>query len=206
MRANEVMRLLNISKMTLYRWTRTKDKQGNSIEPKIRYTRISDRFFDYNEDDVYGLLGRRYKKNNWTVVYARVATDSKTNREELDEQLNRMHLWAMKQGLKVDKIYVDKCSSLEFSRNVRKGLHSLIYDVVKKNVDTVLVESPDRIARFGFELLMQMFRYYKTKIIFVNDNPINPLYKNEVAVELKGAIEKIEKMYKNQNIFSLKLQ
>lgn len=51
----------------------------------------------------------------------------------------------------------------------RDGLAELIRLVVKGDVETIVVENKNRLCRFGFELFEQFCKYFKTKVLVVND-------------------------------------
>ena len=41
--------------------------------------------------------------------------------------------------------------------------------IVKGDVENIIIENKDRLCRFGFELFEEFCKYFKTKIIVVND-------------------------------------
>ena len=51
----------------------------------------------------------------------------------------------------------------------RDGLSELIQLIVKGKVELIVIENKDRLCRFGFDLFEQFCKYYKTKILVVND-------------------------------------
>ena len=65
MRAKEVMKILNICRTTLYKYT--KDGTLKSIQ-------LDNGYFDYNEKSVYSLLK---KDERHDVIYARVSLSKK---------------------------------------------------------------------------------------------------------------------------------
>lgn len=50
----------------------------------------------------------------------------------------------------------------------RDGLNQLIEDIVKGNIELIVIENKDRLCRFGFDLFEQFCKFYKTKILVVN--------------------------------------
>lgn len=196
MKAWEVRELLGITKQTLWRWTRTKDKEGNPITPRIRYVKVSRNNYIYNDDDVYSLMGGRKKTNELVVVYGRVSFPSE--KEELDAQVQRCVDYANKTGLTVDKIHAEVGKGTETDPAHRKGLYNLMKDVFKKKVDLVIVESPDRLSTFSNDWFRNMFRYFKTRIIFLNEAAANPRYKNEVMKDMIGMVSELKKRYEGR--------
>lgn len=69
-------------------------------------------------------------------------------------------------GITVDKVITDVKSGMNFDRD---GLTELIQLVVKGDVETIVVENKDRLCRFGFELFERFCKYFKTKVLVVND-------------------------------------
>jgi len=55
---------------------------------------------------------------------------------------------------------------MNFSRD---GLSELIQLIVKGQVELIVIENKDRLCRFGFELFEHFCKYYKTKILVVNN-------------------------------------
>lgn len=69
MKANKVLKVLGISRSTLYRY-----KKDGIIKIK---TKFNDNFYEYDDDSVYRLLGDSTKsKNKLIVSYARVSTQN----------------------------------------------------------------------------------------------------------------------------------
>jgi putative resolvase len=182
----EATSILNISRDTLYSYV----KKG-----MIRKYHINQRKVLYSEEDVYGLIGKRYKKDDKIVIYARVANGHR--KHDLDEQVERVTSWCIKNGLQVRGTYTDVCRSLEFRRSKRGGFHAMLREVIAKKVDSIVMESPDRLARIGHDLFFEICKYYKVKIIYLNTDPVNVVYKDEVKDELKSVILNIKSMYDN---------
>jgi putative resolvase len=193
MRAGEVMRLLKINRQTLHRWVRTKDKDGNHIEPKLRYSVTGAGQYNYNDEDVYLMLGYEHKPATDVVIYARVSQPK--NRDKLDLQIEKLTNFAMNMGLPITRVYSEISNGHDYDRISRKGLHSLVHDVLCRRIKTVIVESPDRISTFNAGWFEHLLSYYKVKIIYANASPVNPMYKEEVVKDVMAAVEKIKRMY-----------
>lgn len=52
----------------------------------------------------------------------------------------------------------------------RRGLKSLIRDIKKDKISTVYITSQDRLTRFGYSYLEELFQIFDTQIIVLNDN------------------------------------
>lgn len=192
MKAEEVCKLLSINKRTLARWRKAKDKDGNPC-PRIPFHPYNKRVFYYDDDAVYAMLGAKRKKNNWVAVYARVS--SKKDTPLLEEQILRCTEFATKLGLPVDKTFAEIADGYVFGRTARKGFDALMREVFDRNVDVIIIESPDRVNVFGDELFRELCFYFKTRIIFVNSSAYNPRYKNEVIKDVMDQVEIIKKTY-----------
>jgi predicted site-specific integrase-resolvase len=190
MKNKEVCQLLGISRMTLNRWIKTVDKDGNPIRPKIRYTKISDNHYEYNDDDVYSLLGGKRKRNEWCVIYARVS--NKGDQKELEKQIQRLTNFANRMGRTVDKVYAEVAKPYYFDRVARRGLHTLLNDVYRRNIDMILVESPDRIGLWGDGMMVQLTRYFKCRITYMLASPFNFRYKDEIIRDVSKTVKDLE--------------
>jgi len=69
----------------------------------------------------------------------------------------------------------------------RDGLNKLIEKIVKGKVELVVIENKDRLCRFGFELFESFCKYFKTKILVVNDLS-EKTYEQELTEDLISII------------------
>ena len=69
-------------------------------------------------------------------------------------------------GITIDKEYFDIKSGMNFERDQFKDL---IQEIVKGNIELIVIENKDRLCRFGFDLFNEFCKYFKTKIIVVNE-------------------------------------
>jgi putative resolvase len=79
MRAKQVLKILNICRTTLYKYT--KDGTLKSIQ-------LDNGYFDYDEKSVYSLLKRDERYN---VIYARVSTYKQ--KVDLQTQINKIQTY-----------------------------------------------------------------------------------------------------------------
>lgn len=186
MKAKEVRKLLGITYVTL----NTYIKQG-----KIRYTKINNNHYIYNDDDVYRLIGvRKEKHKRINVSYARVSNKPRNN--DLKEQSNRLYNFSISKGLTIEKQYEDIKSGMSFDR---KEFNEMLNEIIKGKIDCVIVENKDRLARFGFDLLEQLFKLYGTTIIVANDEITNKSYEQELTEDLISIIHYFSmKSYSNR--------
>lgn len=155
MKANKVLKLLNITRPTLVKYHR----QG-----LIKIDSVINGQYVYNDDSVYELLGnKKIKHNKINVIYARTSNPPK---KYLDEQIARIINYSTSKGIKIDKIFSDLKSGMCFNR---KGLNDLLTEIINGKIDLIIIENKDRLVRFGFEFFENICRYYGTRILVIND-------------------------------------
>lgn len=155
MKAKDVLKILNITRPTLTKYVK---------ENKIKVDSVINGQYVYNDESVYSLIGlKKEKQNRLNVIYARVSNPPK---KYLDEQLKRLINFCSEKGITVDKEYFDIKSGMNFERDQFKDL---IQEIIKGNIELIVIENKDRLCRFGFDLFNEFCKYFKTKIIVVND-------------------------------------
>ena len=191
--AEEARKMLGVCKETMYAYV----KSG-----RIRRYRLSDRKYLYDRADVFLMSGvRPAAQGDRIVAYCRVASRTSATAPDMDGQVLRVTDWCMKQGMQVSETYRDVCSSLEFRKDRRPGFHAMLTGIMERRIDTVVMESPDRLARFGYEMFVEMCARYRVKVMFMLESPANVRYKDEVKDELRRVIEDIKNMYDNRATF-----
>lgn len=155
MKAKDVLKILNITRPTLTKYVK---------ENKIKVDSVINGHYVYNDESVYSLIGlKKEKQNRLNVIYARVSNPPK---KYLDEQLKRLINFCSEKGITIDKEYFDIKSGMNFERDQFKDL---IQEIVKGNIELIVIENKDRLCRFGFDLFNEFCKYFKTKIIVVNE-------------------------------------
>ena len=155
MKAKDVLKILNITRPTLTKYVK---------ENKIKIDSVINGQYVYNDESVYSLIGlKKEKQNRLNVIYARVSNPPK---KYLDEQLKRLINFCSEKGITIDKEYFDIKSGMNFKRDQFKDL---IQEIVKGNIELIVIENKDRLCRFGFDLFNEFCKYFKTKIIIVNE-------------------------------------
>ena len=125
MRAKEVMKILNICRTTLYKYT--KDKTLKSIQ-------LDNGYFDYDEKSVYSLLKRDERIE---VIYARVSTYKQKN--DLLTQISKIQLHCSNSNIRIDNIYSEISSGIDLDR---LEFSKLLDDISNK----------DRLTRLSFNI------------------------------------------------------
>lgn len=170
MKSKEVRDILEISQPTLSTYV----KAG-----KIRVIKVNPYHYIYNEEDVYSLLGRKSKKGELIISYSRVSTSAQKN--QLKDQQQRIYDWSISNGLTLDDQYSEILSGMNFNR---PQLSLIIEQVIQGNVSVLIIENKDRLVRFGFELLENIFKYFGCKILVINDIVQNKSYEQELTEDL----------------------
>lgn len=138
----------------------------------------------YDDDSVYAFLGlKKDKKNKINISYSRVSTPSQKN--QLKDQSKRIYESCISRGIQLDKQIEDIKSGMSSDR---KGFQELIREVIKGNVDLVIIENKDRLIRFNFDLLEEIFKYFGTRILVLNDSLNNKSYEQEMTEDLISII------------------
>ena len=176
MKAKEVLKLLGITQQTLWNWS----KSG-----KIKVvSKLSRTYNEYDNDSVYALIGQKSKKKNRLVIsYARVSTQKQ--KKQLDEQNQRIYDSCISRGLKLDKQFSDIKSGMSSDR---KDFQEILRLIIQGEVELLIIENKDRLVRFGYEILEQIFKYFGTKILVLNDILENKMYEQELTEDLISII------------------
>lgn len=173
MKAKEVLKILQITRPTLTKYV----KDGT-----IKTISCHNGQYIYDDESVYSFIGLKQKKNKRiNVIYARTSNPPKKYTEE---QANRVLNYCTNNGITIDKTILDVKSGMNFQRD---GLSDLIQLIVKGCVELVVIENKDRLCRFGFELFEHFCKYYKTKILVVNDLS-DKTYEQELTEDLISII------------------
>lgn len=187
MKAKEVLQILKITRQTLCRYV----KQGKI---KIK-SKISNNFFEYDDESVFSLIGEKTKKNKKIVVsYARVSTQNQKN--QLIQQNKRIYESCISRGLLLQKQYSDIKSGMS---SQRKQFQELIRRIIKNEISLVVIENKDRLVRFGYEIIQQIFKYFGCSILVLNDVIENKTYEQELTEDLISIIHYFSmKSYSNR--------
>lgn len=176
MKAKEVMKLLGISRPTLYRYRQ---------EGKVKISaKLSFNNFIYDDDSVYALIGQKKEKKDKKIVsYSRVSTQNQKN--QLKEQTKRIYESCISRGLILDEQFEDIKSGMSPDR---PGFQKILQMIIQNEVELLVIENKDRLVRFGYEILEQLFKYFGTKILVLNDVLENKSYEQELTEDLISII------------------
>lgn len=175
------MQVLGKSYATVRRWA----DMG-----RIRTTKLENGHIMYWDEDVWKMVGKKIAKDSWVCLYARVAGTTESDRVLMAEQQKLLHMWCAARGLSADRLYEDWAPSTEYSLEERPGLHMLLQDIIQRRVSAVVVETPDRLARIGRELIEELCRYYGVQLVYINRAIQRPEYLAEQEEDLHRLLKK----------------
>lgn len=175
MKAKDVLKILNISRITLMKYL----KVGY-----ISATKLPNGRYEYDENSVFALIGnKKEKKNKKIISYSRVSTQNQ--KEQLKEQTQRIYNSCISRGIKLDEQIEDIKSGMSSDR---KGFNYVCQEIIKGNVELLVIENKDRLLRFGYEMFEEFFKYFGTKILVLNDALENKTYEQELTEDLISII------------------
>ena len=175
MKAKDVLKILNISRITLMKYL----KLGYISAIKLPNGR-----YDYNDDTVYAFIGQKKEKKNKKIIsYSRVSTQNQ--KSQLKEQTQRIYNSCVSKGIKLDEQIEDIKSGMSSDR---KGFNYVCQEIIKGNVELLVIENKDRLLRFGYEIFEDFFKYFGTKILVLNDTLENKTYEQELTEDLISII------------------
>lgn len=174
MKADKVLKLLKISRVTLCNYAKT---------GKIKATKLPSGHYDYDIDSVYELIGKRNKTKRVNVLYCRVSTPKQ--KKDLENQKKTLEEFCAKNGLTISNIYEDVGSGINFDR---KGLSELILKVINHEVSKVIITYKDRLSRISFDLFKNLFEEFNCEIVVLNEIDDPKTVEKEIFKEIVDMI------------------
>lgn len=176
MKAREVLKILGITQQTLWNYAK-------SGKVKIK-SKLSRSYYDYDDDSVYALIGQKKEKKDKKIIsYARVSTQNQ--KRQLVEQNQRIYDSCVSRGLTLDQQFSDIKTGMSADR---KQFQEVLQLIIRGEVELLVLENKDRLVRFGYEILEQMFKYFGCKILVLNDILENKTYEQELTEDLISII------------------
>ncbi|AAK41954.1 IS607 family transposase [Saccharolobus solfataricus] len=154
LRPKEACQRLGISYATLREYV----KKGY-IKPVI----LQSGKWRFREEDVEKLMG--IVKRRKVVLYARVS--SSTQKDDLVNQVKYLE----EQVKEYDQVITDIGSGLNMKR---KGFLKLLRMILNNEVSRVVIAYPDRLVRFGFEILEEVCKSHNCEIVVINQEDKTP--------------------------------
>lgn len=154
----EFSKELGVTIETLRNW----DK-ANKLKP---YYVAPSRHRYYSQQQLNSLIGLKSTPRERIVVgYCRVSSNKQ--KDDLERQVEHMKTYLMAKG-KPFEIITDIGSGINYNK---KGLDKLIDMVLAYEVEQVVILYKDRLLRFGYELLENLFSKYGTSIEVIDRTP-----------------------------------
>ncbi|MCE4608512.1 MAG: IS607 family transposase [Caldisphaeraceae archaeon] len=147
---SEFARLMNISRSGVIKWI----KKG-----KIRAINIHGRW--YISESEFERLIKGYASLKRIAIYARVSGN--TQKDDLERQIASLEDYVKKHFPQIEYIVVKEVAS--GLKEDRGGLRKLIEMARKKQIDAVIVAYKDRLTRFGFTYIEEVFKAYSVRVI-----------------------------------------
>ena len=168
MKAKEVLKILKISRPTLTKYVK---------EQKILVQELPNGFYDYDEDSVLKVAKISTERNS--VIYARVSTSKQ--KKDLENQIQTITKYANKNGYKIDGVYSDISSGLDYDR---KSFSELLNLILERKVKNVFIKDKDRLTRVSFDLWKNLFKQFNCNLIVVNETQNNETEEKEIFTDI----------------------
>lgn len=153
-------KILGVTPKTLRIW----DKE-NKLKPIL----TSGGHRRYRESDINRIIGTEdieETKQDVCATYARVSSQKQKVSGDLDRQSQRLSEYCAKHDIYVKYIIKDCGSGLN---DKRLGFLQLTKLVTTKKINTIIIEHKDRLTRFQFNFIEQMYNEFGCKIIVIED-------------------------------------
>ena len=166
---SDFAKLMGVSRSAVIKWIK---------EGKIRAINIHGRWY-IPESELETLTKGTYANVKRVAIYARVRDN--TRKDNLDRQITSLEEYVKKQFPQAEYIVI---KDIESGLNEdRKGLRKLIELARERQIDVIIVAYKDRLTRFGFTYLEELFKAYSVRVIPVfNEEPKD--YMQELVEDL----------------------
>jgi predicted site-specific integrase-resolvase len=154
-------KLINYSVKTLQRWDR-----DNILKPETR-TKTNRRLYSHNQ--LLEFNKSIVSKNRKNIIYCRVS--SSNQKLDMKSQKDFLVDFTKNAGISIDEIYTDIGSGMNFKR---KNFLKLLNEVQNNEIESVTIAHKDRLCRFGYDLIENIFEKYNVKINLINDDRLSP--------------------------------
>lgn len=174
----ETAEYLNVSQDTLRKW----DK-ANKLKP----LKTAGGHRRYDTDSLDEFLGVKEKSKEVVPIvcatYARVSSNERKQKGDLDRQSQRLSEYCAKHGLLVTHIIKDVGSGLNDNRS---GFVKLTDLVIQGKVNKLVIEHKDRLTRFQFKFIKKMFESYGCEVIVINGMDVSDT--EELAADMMSLL------------------
>jgi putative resolvase len=152
---------VGVSVKTLQKWDRI------GVLPAKRT--ITNRRYYTDEDLAAALRLPRVQKERRTVAYCRVS--SQAQKPDLANQRRVLEAFCTQRNIEVDEWMMEVGGGLNFKR---KQFLSLVDAILEGQVERVIVAHQDRLARFGYQLLVHLCETHQCELSVMNTEELSP--------------------------------
>lgn len=197
MKANEVLKLLRITRPTLTKYVK---------EGLVKVEKLPNGRYEYDSESVYSFLNKDMKRK--TYIYARVSTLKQ--KPDLDNQIELLKQFCFSNGYTISGIYSDIASGISFEK--RNDFFKMLDDIIDNKVEHVVITYKDRLSRIGFDLFYHLFQKYNCEIVIMSEVGSEKLDRQEIFEEIvsllhcysmkfysKRKIQKVKEVLTNEN-------
>ncbi len=197
MKANEVLKLLRITRPTLTKYVK---------EGLIKVEKLPNGRYEYDSESVYSFLNKDMKRK--TYIYARVSTSKQ--KPDLNNQIELLKQFCFTNGYTISGIYSDIASGISFEK--RNDFFKMLDDIIDNEVERVVITYKDRLSRIGFDLFYHLFQKYNCEIVIMSEVGSEKLDRQEIFEEIesllhcysmkfysKRKIQKVKELLTNEN-------
>jgi len=159
--AAEFSRLAGVNIKTLQRW----DREGKL---KASYRTPGNRRM-YTQDQLDELLHRIPQSHQVAVAYMRVS--SQAQKPDLANQKKALEQFCIAQGIAIEDWISEIGGGLNFKR---PKFTALLDRILHEEIATLVIAHKDRLARFGYDLLLHLCRTHNCRIVVLNTESLSP--------------------------------
>ncbi len=152
---------VGVSVKTLQKWDRI------GVLPAQRT--VTNRRYYTDEELARALRLPRVSKERRTIGYCRVS--SQAQKPDLLNQRRVLEQWCEQQHIGVDEWIMEVGGGLNFER--KQFLH-LVDAIMDGQVERVVLAHQDRLARFGYPLLVHLCRTHQCALLVMNTEALSP--------------------------------
>ena len=152
---------VGVSVKTLQKWDRI------GILPAKRT--ITNRRYYTDEELAAALRLPRVQKERRTVAYCRVS--SQAQKPDLANQRRVLEAFCTQRNIEVDEWMMEVGGGLNFKR---KQFLTLVDAILEGQVERVILAHQDRLARFGYQLLVHLCETHQCELLVMNTEELSP--------------------------------
>ncbi|MHA1267087.1 MAG: IS607 family transposase [Candidatus Helarchaeota archaeon] len=119
------------------------------------------------------------------AVYARVSSSRQKTQGDLHRQLEELRRFCHTHRYQLVREFSDVGSGVN---DTRQGLHRLIRAVSRGQCDRVIIAYPDRLARFGINVLKACFAEWGVQVELTNPHPLGASKESALITDITAIL------------------